>query len=419
MTPPPQAPDTHASGQNGGLIGLMARSVRLLAITAVVGAVLGVGLTLIATPKWRAKSVLLMAQDPTSTSPLSAIGGLQQDPIRIVAGVMQTERAKVAIAEATKIDYDELDYGIRSDPSNGQITLTFIHEDKAKATQVVDLLIENLRTIEAEVGLNVADKETENLKKALDQRKEEVKQVEEKLLTFAKNSKTGPNPDKPLAALDYMRQINSLRVERKGVEAQLASLQESGRRTATEGANLPVKFNDDLTLWRRKLDEANYELRVLRIAKGDRDPSVQRAQEAVRLAQAELQRQVSNAIRVVNDNLDSEVLEVISRKLIIDSQISQLEPLATAAPLEGVEYQRLMNQYKLATGALELAATQYETARLKADAAKVRWGILDKTFIERDPVNKKLSTAVVTWGLLGLVAGVALAAFLEQRKKGK
>jgi uncharacterized protein involved in exopolysaccharide biosynthesis len=397
----------------------MSRNVRLLLIAVVVGAVIGVGYTLIVAPKWRAKSVLLMAQDPTSTSPLSAIGGLQQDPIRIVAGVMQTERAKVAIAEATKIEYDDLDYGVRADPSNGQLTLTYIHRDKAKAAQVVDLLIENLRTIEAEVGLNVADKETKNFLKALDQRKGEVKEVEERLLTFAKNSKTGPNPDKPLAVLDYLRQINALRVERRGVEAQLASVQEGGRRTAAEGANLPVKFNDDLTLWRRKLDEANYELRVLRIAKGDRDPSVQRAQEAVKLAQTELQRQVSNAIRVLNDNLDSEVLDIISRKLIIDSQIAQLEPLASAAPLEGVEYQRLMNQYKLASGALELAATQYETARLKADAAKVRWGVLDKTFIERDPVNKKLSTAVVTWGLLGLVGGIALAAFQEQRKKGK
>lgn len=374
----------------------------------------GIVYTIVKPPRFRAMSVLLTAQD-SGSSMMSAIPGLGSDPIRILGGVLESERAKRAIEAETKIAYKDLNYVVRTDPASAQITLSWAHRDKELAKRVLGLLTEQLRTIEAESGFTVADKEAQNLKAALDARKQDVAKAEDAILAFAKTAKTAPDPDKPLSTLNYLQQLNELQIQEKSLQAQLDALRSNALRVANQGADLPVSLTEDMTIWRRKLDQAQYELDVLRISKGDLDPAVARAREAVNLARQEVQRQVANAIKVANEGIDEEYLQVLARKVVVDSQIASVRPLAEQAPKEGVEYQRLLNSYKMASETVALAAQQYEAARLKADASRVKWSVLDPPFAQDDPVNKSLVQAVVQFGILGTVLGALLALMLDRR----
>ncbi|MCG9895587.1 MAG: hypothetical protein MH204_08950 [Fimbriimonadaceae bacterium] len=390
---------------------------RLCAAIVAGSLAVGVALHFLTPPTWRAVGTILIAQRDSAPGVASAIPGLAQDPIRILAGVLESERAKTNVSEALKIDYEDLSYVVRANPANGQITITKVDENREIAAQIVEKLIEQLGEIETEIGFTEADREARNLKTALEERRKVMADLELQVVAFMRSAKTSPDPDNPLAAQQYVTQLKDLQIQKASLEAQLEALKQNSIKLAQRGAKLPVDSTSDLSAWRRKLDDAVYQLNVLRISEGERSPSVMKAKETVRVAEAELQKQAARALQAANEGVDAQYLDVLARKVVVDSQIASLTPLVEKAPDEGLQLQRLRTQLDTAMGAVELAERKYETARLNADASRVKWSVLDQPYVERRPVNKSLFRTGVVFLLIGLALSALAAAWAGRGSK--
>ena len=366
-------------------------------------------------PEYRAVTRILMSQsDQPSAGGLGAIVATQADPIRILAGMLESKRARDEARKVSGFKKDkDLKYNVRVEVPAGQIIVTMTDKNKNRELNVLNNLIENLKAMEGELGVTVATKEAENLLVAKQQREEEVKKIEDEILKFSEQAKTAPDPEKPLSAMAYIKQYEEAKLELKSVELQVQALHDSTARLLSNSENLPVTIDEDITRWRRTLDMAVYELNLSKITLGDRAPEVLRKTKAVEVARQRLQEQVAKAIQAANDDLSPEAAVLVSKKLVLDSQIEMLEPLAQAAPKEAMTYQRLLTRLTRAQGALELSSQKYESTKLKADAARVRWSVLDQPYIEEEPSNKNMIFSLIAGFTIGGIIAAGLCFMLE------
>jgi len=117
----------------------------------------------------------------------------------------------------------------------------------------------------------------------------------------------------------------------------------------------------------------------------------------------------------VNANLidpsvaDGEMPALLTSRTVIDSQISVLRRLATAAPAESMQMNRLYAQVNLQSGIVQQLTNQYLTASLQSQRDPNRWVILDEPWVSPKPVNKSYGRGALIGIFCGLFLGIGWA----------
>lgn len=390
-----------------------------LSVVALVFAV-GIAEHVFMPPLYRANATIMMSQDDVQTS-VPGLGGLlqqQASPLNMLAAVLESESTVDEISRQTKVGRRDLEYTVRSVVPSNTITVSARYRDKDLAIETVTLALDILKRTEREVGITAAAREAQALKGALADREKTLQAAESALLAFSQRAKTAPDPESPYASIDYKKQYDELTFKVQTLDRQLQLAKQQARKLGNRPDLVILDQTPDGT-WKNQVLEAERKLRAAEQTLGPKAPELQRLRADVEAIRGVVRKQVRDYIASVDANIDPKVSEIYAEKLVTEYSIEYLKPFVQYAPVEALEFQRLLQRVLGTRELVKQVAARYENARLKAEVGRVRWLVLDKPYVEYKPVNKSLSLRLIICAVVSLILAAIFSVVVDRSKSRK
>lgn len=385
------------------------RSWKLLAAWTIGLALIAAAYTLLVPAKWAAHSALLLPMpDSGSQSELSRLalmpGGPQ--PVSMLRAVIESRTAINEIAKATGQTPKDARamMQVEEDLQRNVLKVSAESTDADKSLKAVRTAIDSLQRIEREVGFSIASKQAVILGKAVETKKEELAEAENRLLAYQRGMTTIPDSGQGQSVIEYAKRLQELNLSLEQVRKELEIQQKlaTGRLPEPE---LPTGL-PQLDRWRERLREAEYQL-ALDLTKFNEDaPSVRRLRREVQVARDALQAEVEAFVRSMQQTVNDKTAALEAKRLVLELQVQTARELAAKAPGEAVEFRRLLRTVNTASETYKKVLTDYETARTQAEANRVRWTLLDAPYVDDKPTNKGMARNAALGAAIGLIAGL-------------
>ena len=403
---------------------------------------IGVLATWLPKPVYEASSTLLFPAG--GASPLAGIaqsfginlpsGGTA--PLKMYRAVLESARLREMISQETGIKAKKLQSmtTVKDDAQASLITVLVRHEDPATAQKVAKLYIRSLARLNKELNLPLARNQVEFLERELSLRTKQLREAETRLLDFQRRmvgeggapssaSTSVPTPMGGLAGLPsvrvsggasgfdtaYLQQLNSARLQLNQVQQQIAAAREAAQRVAQSATELPADL-PPAALWRAKLTELEYELRVAELTYGPDAPNVVKLKKEIELTRQQLRREIENYLKAVNMNVDPNLAPLELQRVGLEAQVNALQQLAARAPEDTLQLQRLAREVSTLNELVQQLRVALEQARMEMSRDPNRWEVLEDGRLKEEPVNKRwmfnTALAMVSGGMLGVLVVV-------------
>ena len=400
---------------------------------------IGVLATWLPKPVYEASSTLLFPAG--GASPLAGIaqsfginlpsGGTA--PLKMYRAVLESARLREMISQETGIKAKKLESmtTVKDDAQASLITVLVRHEDPATAQKVAKLYIRSLARLNKELNLPLARNQVEFLERELSLRTKQLREAETRLLDFQRRmvgeggapSSAGtsvPTPMGGLAGLPsvrvsggasgfdtaYLQQLNSARLQLNQVQQQIAAAREAAQRVAQSATELPADL-PPAALWRAKLTELEYELRVAELTYGPDAPNVVKLKKEIELTRQQLRREIENYLKAVNMNVDPNLAPLELQRVGLEAQVNALQQLAARAPEDTLQLQRLAREVSTLNELVQQLRVALEQARMEMSRDPNRWEVLEEGRLKEEPVNKRwklsIALALAGGGMLGVL----------------
>ena len=178
-----------------------------------------------------------------------------------------------------------------------------------------------------------------------------------------------------------------------------------------EAALPPVK------IWRRKLIQLQYDLKVKEISAGPESPEVVSLKKQIELTQSQLKTEVDRYLKTTELGASAQTIDLVTKKAGLEAELEGINRIVEQAPKEATEYQRLTREVALLSGTLQNLYTQYELVKLQAIKDPNRWQVLDDAVLSDKPINKQYGLRFAMGMVFGLFIGVSLALYLTRHQK--
>lgn len=412
---------------------------------------IGVLATWLPKPVYEASSTLLFPAG--GASPLAGIaqsfgislpsGGTA--PLKMYRAVLESARLREMISQETGIKAKKLQSmtTVKDDAQASLITVLVRHEDPATAQKVAKLYIRSLARLNKELNLPLARNQVEFLERELSLRTKQLREAETRLLDFQRRmvgeggapssaSTSVPTPMGGLAGLPsvrvsggasgfdtaYLQQLNSARLQLNQVQQQIAAAREAAQRVAQSATELPADL-PPAALWRAKLTELEYELRVAELTYGPDAPNVVKLKKEIELTRQQLRREIENYLKAVNMNVDPNLAPLELQRVGLEAQVNALQQLAARAPEDTLQLQRLAREVSTLNELVQQLRVALEQARMEMSRDPNRWEVLEDGRLKEEPVNKRwmfnTALAMVSGGMLGVL--VVVLTFPRSRRQ--
>ncbi len=363
-------------------------------------------------PIWRAKAVLLMAFDDQAASLGGGLLASKADPIKMLGAVLASGTLNDQVGAKIGMNGKKVPFDVRLDATSGQIYITFGDSSKRRAVYTIEAVIDSLKSIEATTGFTTASQEEKNLEKLVQDRKIELQQLEDDFKAYQDNLKTVVAPNIPYYGGQYRVLMEPIKLQlgklNKEIELRKKQAKDQGMLSADIPTSLPPSIR-----WRDNLIRLGEELRLAEISSGPEAPNVVRLKQSIVTTKELIRVEIEKYLRSVNNGMDSILSTLITQKTIAEDQLAGLAKQDQLATNEAMQFQHktqdLMGMRKLLQDTFE----RYNGARLKAEAQKVRWSVLDSPSIETTPVNKSTMLSLLTGLVVGTILGLVFAIILE------
>lgn len=389
------------------------RSWKLLAGWTVGLAMIAALYTLVVPAMWAAHSALLLPMpDGGSQGEMSRLalmpGGPQ--PVSMLRAVIESRTSINDVAKATGLTAKDARamMQIEEDLQRNVLKVSAESTDANEALKAVRTALDSLQRIEREVGFSIASKQATILGKAVETKKQELADAEDRLLAYQRGMTTIPDSGQGQTVVEYAKRLQELNLSLEQVRKELEIQQRlaTGRLPEPE---LPTGL-PQLDRWRERLREAEYQL-ALDLTKFNEDaPSVRRLRREVQVARDALQAEVEAFVRSMQQTVNDKTAALEAKRLVLELQVQTARELAAKAPGEAVEFRRLLRSVNTASETYRKVLTEYETARTQAEANRVRWTILDAPYVEDKPVNKGIARNAALGAAIGFILGLFAAA---------
>lgn len=386
-------------------------------------------------PQFEGSAVILMpsAQSGGANSLAQQLGMTLpvqgQSNIYMFKQILESSRARKAVGEAVGLPRSGIRdrTQIEENSTANSILIRVLDTDRERALKITSAFLDELRTIHKEMSIPTRENQVADLEDSLKDRQLKLRKAEEELREFQMTAKTAPTvsgSSTVMTGTRYIEQLRQLELDRARVSESLKSAKSRVERAKGSRIELPSDI-PTAKEWREKLASLEYDLRVLEISAGPRDPNVVKLREQIQITKQSLRNEVDNYVSAVRSGLVDPTLESGIQNLSklsqtvagLDAQISALRRLAAIAPSEAMQFQRLIGEVAALQKLVEQARVQLEQARTEAAADPNRWEVLDVPEVSEDPVNKDYAKNMAVGGVVSLVAGLALA-FAKDSKKG-
>jgi uncharacterized protein involved in exopolysaccharide biosynthesis len=370
--------------------------------------------------RYRGTSTILVVTPDMSAraSQLAVLNASASTPLRMIKGIMTSERERGAIIKKYDLDWKKFanDFAVVDESQTNQLVITYEGVDKQQILDIINFSLGKLGELDKELSFTVGTRQAETLKDAVANKEKEVDAAEKALLAFQQSMKTASDPTDTKSVAQYVEQLRRLEFELGGTREQLRILRQQFKNAGTAGL-LPTIIPGAAN-WQKKLAEAALELKVAKTTYGDENPEVVRLKRAYQQIEQQYKDEVAKYLRSVDKNLDPDVAQLEGKRLLLEYQTEEARKMAKLAPGEAMQLSKFVNEVMTLRTVLNQLRGQFEQARVESEVSKVRWQVLDPPYIERLPTNKSFKVPVIGVGFLSFFLTMLLA-LRSYRKKGK
>lgn len=380
-------------------------------VVAVLGALLGFGVTTYLPARWESRASLLLPLPDTGGSaggnPLTAlIGGGSASPLDILEGVLTSRKAIERIASKSGYDPEKLEDAlkVRADSPKNQLNIVIEDEKPDRGRKVLAEAISALDLMTKDLGLSVASRTKKELEIALVGKQTELKAAVGRLTAFQRVAKTVPDPTTPYSAAGYLKAYSDAKIDLGKVEKSLAVARTQAGIAGSAPVELPTG-SPEKDVWHDKLVEKETELQLARVHFGEKAPEVVTLREQVEVLRGRIRTEMARKLQAVNSQVDERIASLEANRQLLVWQVDVLKSLADKAPGEAAELMKLQGEVTTLTTVLGELRAQYEKVKIDADVDKVRWSILEDPYTVKPAVNKRFIRSTAIGGALGLALG--------------
>ncbi len=384
------------------------RRVTFTAVIAAVGALTAILVVRLQPPVFRAEAnlVLPLGAAPGAAQQLTpASGGLLQrgaTPLDFLAGLLQSRRTLDGLAKESglRVAVVERMYKVTPLTNSNQIQVRVEHNDRDLAQRLVTKSLTDLSALNREITLALAEEQAKNLKAAVAAKENDLKGLERQIVSLQRDATSPINPETPYVAAEAFRALFEAQREVTVAEAAV----EAKRRAATASGQSELVLPESAggtEFWRKTLDEAEIKYRQARAEFTPESPRYRKAKDEYEQTKAQFREAVRRAVLAVQTDVDPDMAELVAKRAVAREVLRQARAVASVAPVESAEVQKLIRQIELANRVYGQVRLRYEEAVLAAIVGETRWSVLVPPFVWDEPVNKGLFTPA----LLGLVSG--------------
>lgn len=395
-------------------LGEVAQKVRkrwptIMAWSIGLGVVAGL-ITWIIPPVYQAQATLVLPQMDSGMGQLALLQMKSAaDPVSILGGVVESHATKVEIAKATDKKLDELKgaYEVETDNAQAQIRIKFKDVKPEVAKQAVEVALKTAEKLDKALGLNVAATQAVNLKPAVETAAKELAAAEDELLAYQRETKTVATESDNFTGANYLKKLQELDAQLRAADTQWNAVRSVVKSKANRTDDLPTGVENIDTV-REKLVEAETKLAIARSKFTESSTQVQQAKDTRDALQQTLRIEASKYAASIDESVNKDAVDLQVRRMVLRAQVDAARKLAERAPGEALEFQRLLRKARTASEKFNQVNLRYETAKVEAQASRVKWAVLDAPFLKEKPINKGYKLNMIVAGILGFLASVAM-----------
>lgn len=381
------------------LILTIKRGFKLIVGVTLLAAVAAAIFTIVRAPLYEARTTLLVTP-PASQAQAEGGGRLaaallqQSSPLRVLEGVMTSRTAKTKVWKTLDTNEDDLPIVTSTDPTNNQFTIITRAGNPDLALNGSKTAIQVLADLRRELDVSRAGLQAQELKKALDTKRAELKLLEDRGLDYQLKAKTAVDPTDPGTVVAYKRKAQELKSELSGIEKELGKLG-SLATTAERSMNSYAANVPGFDTLRQNVVEAEIELRAMeQMYRGDAT-KLREARARAETARKSLNDELTRYLSSVRTGVNPQVATLEARRASLVVQIEALDQLALYAPGEALELLRLRRDLDTMNEVYTRLKVAYESALIEEKVANTWWSILDEPYLLPKPINKSLGMAIL------------------------
>jgi uncharacterized protein involved in exopolysaccharide biosynthesis len=238
-------------------------------------------------------------------------------------------------------------------------------------------------------------------------RQTELKEAEEALLAYIKTLKTAPDPSQPLAAGVYLSKLKETEIQLGSVEKQLEFARQAAIRRGEPQTVIASLTGAVPPSWKQLVIQVEYDLRLAETRLGPSAPEVETLRRKLAVTREQAQVEIAKYIQSVETNVDSQIADLVSKKLVLEWQREQQSNLAKIAPQEAIELQRLVREVGARAEILRTLRVQTEATRIQADSYQLPFTLLQPPTIDPTPTNKSMSKPIIISSILGFLSALS------------
>lgn len=404
----------------------------------------GILYTIVATPVWEAKATIVFPVRPPSilgagnfdqTSLAASLTG-GTTPLKVYSGMLESEHALEMVSQGSGLSRRRIKAmrTLEDQSMESSITISARDANAELAKKVVALHIQALQAINEEVNKPLAANDSDVLKAKLDDQQKRVSDAEQRLLDFQNRAVTAPTvatvgsgKDTSVVPLGgrWGDMLNQLEIDLGKVQTGIDEVASRTHQIALGGGRLPSALDPALK-WRDKLTDLQYDLQIQQLTLSPDAPEIVKLRKSIDITRGQLRAELEKYADAAKAGMVDPTVskdgpklpDLLTQKMMLDSQIRAVRKLAKLAPGEAIQLGRLVREVSTQSAILQQLQAQYAWAQLQTTRDPNHWEVMDRPEVDDKPVNKSFSKN----GALSLIAGLALgclAALYAPKRKSK
>lgn len=412
------------SGSASELLEILLPRWRIIAAAGVLAAGLGAVYTLISAPVWNAKCSILIPL-PKKADP-TVIPGMLMGPsqVDILNGAITSQYVRNKVASSVKVSKKVAEQRLKVAifPKGNRIELEFTHTDPKLAVKALSTVLTATQELNNTSTVSFASRQATTLKSTVAEKTDALLKLEAQYVEAQKNSKVYVDPNDLRSVAQFQDILRTKRQELTRVERQIADYKAKVAEVSSPQAAEIPSFSP-ANKWRDRLVELQYSLRIEEISKGPQAPSVVALRKQIEVTQNQLANETKAYLKSVNSEIDPKLSELEAQRSILVGMMPIFEAEAATSPTVALNLQRLSRELQIQREVLSDLRKDYERAVIDADVERIGFTVLDKPFVEDEPVNKRMLRTPATFAALGVIITslyfVLMARFNPFKKKLK
>jgi len=416
----PSQPTLAAPGLKNFLRDVWTARAWIIPSTLASGAI--AALVIVLTPaRYAATATFVLPTSSGSLNPLAslAIFSKESSPLSVIYGVAASNEAYRIISEKTGRSMVELKANLtwEMDSVSNQISARSEYESKPRAIAVCQTATAVLQQMSTDLATRLARENLGTLDPTVKVRQTELKEAEEALLAYIKTLKTAPDPSQPMSAGVYLARLKETEIQLGSVEKQLEFARQAAIRRGEPQTVVASLTGSMPPSWKQLVTQVEYDLRLAETRLGPSAPEVETLRRKLEVTRSQAQTEIAKYIQSVETNVDTQIADLVSKKLVLEWQREQQMKLAQIAPQEGIELQRLIREMAGRAELLRTLRAQTEATRIQADSYQLPFTLLQPATLDPTPTNKSMGKPVIISAILGFLISSLCVIGLGKKQK--